>query len=83
MELNKIAEGWKNHLFPSRDEVGFIEFISGERLKICRECSEHSSKHFTIRPDEHCTNCTCPLITKTKCLSCECPIKKWLAIPNE
>ena len=33
-----------------------------------------------LRPDEHCTNCGCNLDAKRKCLSCECPVKKWTAL---
>jgi hypothetical protein len=33
-----------------------------------------------VRPDEHCTNCGCTLAAKTRCLSCECPLKKWMAV---
>ena len=31
----------------------------------------------TMRPDAHCANCGCTLSAKTKCLTCECPLKKW------
>lgn len=58
------------------------------RLRICRECPENSENKkktgwTTFRPDEHCTNCGCTLSAKTKCLSCECPLKKWMAIASE
>ena len=81
MELSKIYEGWKNHLIPSEKLKPIITQVSNTRLEICRACPYHSSKHNTIRPDEHCTECGCPLISKTKCLSCECPLegvlKQW------
>jgi len=51
------------------------------RIQICEECSFHSKHHNTpIRPDHHCTDCGCNLAAKTKCLSCECPQKKWDAL---
>ena len=83
MKLNKIVEGWKNHLIPKEEDKDFIELTSKERIKICEQCSFHSKNHLTVRPDAHCTHCGCPLITKTKCLTCECPISKWTAIIPE
>jgi hypothetical protein len=85
MSLNQIIEGWKNHLLPEERTKAFIEDISLERLAICNECDEHSSKHSSIRPDAHCVECGCTLSAKTKCLTCECPLKKWSAteIPTE
>jgi hypothetical protein len=53
--------------------------VSEERLAICRSCPFHSSNFNSIRPDEHCTDCGCSLILKTKCLSCACPQSKWVA----
>lgn len=81
MELFKIYEGWKNHLFPSKELKPIIEKVSQDRLSICRDCPFHSSFHDSSRPDEHCTHCGCTLAPKTKCLSCSCPLegdeKKW------
>lgn len=83
MELSKIYEGWSNHLFPSKDLKPVIKEVSASRLEICRACPHHSSFHNSVRIDEHCTYCGCPLIAKTKCLSCECPLegvlKQWKA----
>ena len=41
--------------------------------------------HKSIRPDEHCTKCSCTLSAKTACLSCECPlmVPKWKAVLTE
>lgn len=85
MSLGQIMEGWKNHLLPEERKKAFIEHVSLSRLAICNECDEHSSKHKTMRPDAHCVNCGCTLSAKTKCLTCECPLKKWIAqpIPDE
>jgi hypothetical protein len=82
MSLGQIYEGLKNHLLPEERKKAYIEDISLERLAICNECEEHSSNkkdYKSVRPDAHCTNCGCTLSPKTKCLTCECPLKKWLA----
>jgi hypothetical protein len=42
-----------------------------------------STKHKTIRPDVHCTDCGCTLAAKTKCLSCQCPLEKWKAVMSD
>ena len=80
-KINQIAEGITNHIIPPKDQEELITLISKQRLEICNNCEFHSKNHFTIRPDDHCTNCGCNLILKTKCLSCECPLegtdKKW------
>lgn len=86
MKINfaEIWEGWRNHLVPPARLKEHILQVSEERMIICRDCDLHSSRHYTpLRPDEHCTECGCPLIAKTKCLSCECGIKKWLAVLSE
>jgi hypothetical protein len=59
----------------------FIEHVSSSRIDICNECEEHSSNkkdYKSFRLDAHCTNCGCTLSAKTKCLTCECPLQKWL-----
>jgi hypothetical protein len=81
MQINQVIEGWKNHLLPEERMKAFIEHVSNERLAICNECEEHSSNkknYSSLRIDAHCTNCGCTLAAKTKCLTCECPLKKWL-----
>jgi len=80
MSLAKIYEGWKNHLLPSSSLRNVINQVSEERLAICRACPLHSSNkegYTTVRVDEHCTECGCSLLPKTKCLSCSCPVDKW------
>lgn len=58
-------------------------------MEICKECplfSENKKKltdWTTKRPDEHCTSCGCTLSAKARCLSCECPLKKWLAVVSQ
>jgi len=62
--------------------------VSEERLLICRGCpynskvAEKQGTYNGVRPDEHCLKCGCPLISKTKCLSCLCPLEqpKWQAL---
>jgi len=84
MSLNQIIEGWKNHLLPEERKRAFIEHVSSTRLATCNECEEHSSnkkEYKSLRLDAHCTNCGCTLAAKTKCLTCECPLKKWLPQP--
>lgn len=88
MSLGQIYEGWKNHLLPEERMKDFINHVSEERTAICTQCEEHSynkPEYTTVRPDAHCTNCGCTLAAKTKCLSCECPLKKWGPVdqPND
>jgi len=77
INFSQIYEGWKNNLFPAADMKEHIKEFGNERMAICEECEFISTKHETIRPDVHCTNCGCTLSAKTKCLSCACPLNKW------
>lgn len=82
MSLKQIFEGWKNHLAPSDYLKEKITEVSDERLAICRQCPFNSvnakaNGYKSFRTDEHCTDCGCPLITKTKSLSSHCPQNKW------
>jgi len=83
MSLKQIFEGWKNHLAPAEYLKESILTVSNERLAICRECPFNSinakaaGTYKSFRTDEHCTDCGCPLITKTKSLSSNCPQHKW------
>lgn len=78
MQIKKVYEGWKNHILPEERKKDFIEYVSSKRMNVCNECEFHSKYHLSVRPDDHCTNCGCTLIAKTKCLTCECPLSKWL-----
>ena len=56
-----------------------------ERMAVCLQCEHHSDNakakgYKSKRPDAHCTDCGCTLAAKTKCLSCECPLQKWMAV---
>ena len=80
MSIKHIYEGWRNHLLPPGAMKELITKVSDERLEICRACPFHSSNkvgYETMRIDEHCTKCGCPLIAKTKSLSSSCPVNKW------
>ena len=80
MSIFQIYEGWRNNLFPPEKLKEVIEQTSTSRMDICNNCEHVSTKHKTIRKDVHCTNCGCTLAAKTKCLSCSCPLKKWVAL---
>ena len=87
IDFYQVYEGWRNHLFPPEHLKKAITRVSRERIVICRKC-EYNSKNkegFTLRIDEHCINCGCPLAAKTKCLSCSCPLKvpRWNAVITE
>jgi hypothetical protein len=79
-----IWEGWRNHLIPPAEIKEFIISTSLERLEICRSC-EWNSKNAGKKGPERCLDCGCPLIAKTKCLSCYCELKspKWDAVLTE
>ena len=83
MGVQQIFEGWRNHLLPRKDLILMIEEVSKERIDICNNCEHVSTKHETLRPDLHCTDCGCTLAAKTKCLSCKCPKDKWTAVISE
>lgn len=80
INFSQIYEGWRNNLIPPADLKSQIIEVGKERVKICLECEHHSMYHKTTRPDDHCTQCGCTLSAKTKCLSCSCPVDKWLAV---
>ena len=87
-KLNQIVEGWKNNLTPQAFLDQHIIDVSTSRLLICEACEEHSSNkkdYKSLRIDAHCAECGCTLSAKTKCLTCECPFKKWGAqsLPDE
>jgi hypothetical protein len=83
LNISQIYEGWKNNLLPASDMKEEIELVSAERMAICEACDNHSNNHQTKRPDAHCVSCGCTLSAKTKCLSCECPIFKWVAVLSD
>jgi hypothetical protein len=62
-----------------------IEKIASERREICAGCKFNSNNDDKkrIRPDAHCTICSCNLTLKTHSLSSSCPINKWPAVATE
>lgn len=81
INFSQIYEGWKNNLFPADDMREHIKQVSHVRMSICDAC-EWCSENKDPKPrrfDKHCTHCGCTLAAKTKCLSCSCPIEKWVA----
>ena len=83
MILSQIYEGWRNNLLPPEKLKAVINETSAERIRICKGCEYHSANvknYKTIRLDAHCAHCGCTLSAKTKCLSCACPLEKWLAV---
>jgi hypothetical protein len=78
--MSQIIEGWRNNIIPPEELKDVISIASKERMDICNNCEHISTKHSSIRPDVHCTNCGCTLSAKTKCLSCSCPLSKWKAV---
>lgn len=81
--IQQIIEGWSNHLLPRKELELVIEQTSKERMEICNNCEYVSTKHTSLRPDVHCTDCGCTLSAKTKCLSCNCPKNKWTAVISQ
>lgn len=83
MKLKQILEGWRNNVLPPSRLRRLINETGEDRIKICLNCPHHSRFHKTIRPDDHCTHCGCTLAAKTKCLSCSCPLNKWMAVATD
>ncbi len=81
--MQQIIEGWRNKLIPPAELKEAINAAVEQRMAICNECPHISTKHFSIRPDVHCTKCGCTLSAKTACLSCQCPVNKWSAIATK
>jgi len=83
MKLSQVYEGWKNALLPEESLKEIIATTKQHRMEICNNCEYHSKFHKTIRTDDHCTKCSCPLFSKTACLSCHCPLHKWEAVTTD
>jgi len=67
--------------FPPEHLREEIAKISNERLEICTKNSGGEGSVITIL--SYCTSCGCNLKAKTACLSCECPLGKWVAVLNK
>ena len=83
INFSQVFEGWRNKLIPPSQLKELIRQTGDQRMKICSECPHHSKNHKTRRPDDHCVYCGCTLSAKTKCLSCKCPINKWLEVATQ
>lgn len=92
-QITQIFEGWRNDLLPPDNLKELIKKVGEERLAICRNCKAFDEKgegcaipgshpccHNKIIVEGNIKGCGCPLKKKVKCLSCECPAKKWLAV---
>ena len=79
----KLLRNWRNNIFPPEKLKEAIIETSASRMEICNNCEHISTKHNTLRKDVHCTDCGCTLAAKTKCLSCDCPLKKWMGIVTQ
>ena len=80
INFGQVLEGWRNKLVPPSNLKQLIEITAEQRLKVCGACHYHSKNHRSVRPDAHCTNCGCTLEAKTRCLSCRCPLDKWIEV---
>ena len=83
-DWSHIYEGWRNHLIPPSKIKELILETSNERMAICNVC-EWNSKNTHKKGLARCMECGCPLIAKTKCLSCYCELQspKWDAVLSE
>lgn len=89
LDFSKIYEGWRNKIIPPAHLKEFINLTAKQRMEICLQCEHHSENakekkgYKTLRPDAHCVDCGCTLSAKTKCLSCSCPLEKWIGVLTE
>lgn len=90
IDFKGLFEGIKNSIFPTKEIKEQIEQTAKDRISICEGCEFYSPnaekngyKSPVIRPDIHCTNCGCNLHWKIRCLSCACPLSKWIAYITE
>jgi len=67
-----LIEGVRNKIVPSEELKPIIEETAKERMAICDACE--------WKRGTRCGKCGCFLVLKTRCLSCECPIQKWLKV---
>jgi hypothetical protein len=70
VDWNGLVEGIRNRVLPPEELKELIESTREERLAICREC-----EWFGVYK---CNKCGCNLQLKTSCLSCNCPVGKWI-----
>jgi hypothetical protein len=80
INLKNILTGAFNSVFVKEE----IERVAKERERICEQCEWYSENaklrgYKTVRLDSFCTDCLCNIHMKTRVLSEQCPMKKWLA----
>jgi hypothetical protein len=78
MSAKEIINGWKNTVLKDPE----VEKLAEVRLAICKECPKQSDNarkngYKSARLDVHCTECSCPLIAKTRSTLSKCPLNKW------
>lgn len=78
-KAGEIIEGWTNLLFKN----GGVEAVAARRMEICKVCPYNSKFHKTNKLYEHCTDCGCPLSTKTRSMKTSCPQGKWGPVKRE
>jgi hypothetical protein len=78
----QILEGVKNSIFKSAD----VEEIAQQRMQICEACQLYTTddKGCMVAGSTPCCDqrqggCGCSLGFKTRSLSSECPLGKWIA----
>lgn len=64
-KLKEILSGWSNVIW----ENPRIEKIAMDRAVICSEC--------IYNVQNKCSQCSCPLIAKTRSEYSKCPMNKW------
>lgn len=74
-----LAEGIRNKVIPPTELRALVEQTHEERMSICNDCEFLRATVSGPR----CGKCGCFLNLKTRCLKCECPIQKWLAVAED
>lgn len=79
-QLSKIAKGWSKYL------KGTTTPLERERAEVCKGCIHAVvGTYEQLMPDYSlseiqglkCDVCNCPLSTKIRCETSDCPLKKW------
>ncbi len=68
-KIKEIVSGWTKVLFTNAE----VEVIAEKRLSICNACPFKDS----MMGIDCCSLCHCPLISKTRSLTSECPKNYW------
>lgn len=82
----QILEGIKNSVFVRED----VEAIAQQRMQICNDCAllDVQGEGCMVPGTQPCCDetkggCGCSLKFKTRSLSSDCPLNKWLAVMDE